>query len=279
MLLSPMVLATAFVIVSLGLLYFTRGSVRRPGSHGFYRFFAWECILGLVWLKLPAWGADLLAPHHLLAQVLLVTSVWLPLHAFRLLTPLGHPGEMRNDDALVGFEKTSKLVTVCVHCGSFSKCLAPGYRVGWVAGGRFAAKIEQMRLMYTLSPAIPSEAAIAAYLDGGGYDRHLRRMRAALAHYSVIAIKAVQTYFPAGTRLSVPQRGYFLWLELPESVDTIKLHALARECGISLAPGPLFSTHRRFRCCLRLNFDHGGDPRFEPAIKSVGQLATGLMQG
>lgn len=165
-----------------------------------------------------------------------------------------------------------------IHCGSFSKCLAPGYRVGWVAGGRFAAKIEQMRLMYTLSPAIPSEAAIAAYLDGGGYDRHLRRMRAALVRYSAIAMEAVHTHFPAGTCMSAPLGGYFLWLELPEGVDTIKLHALARERGISLAPGRLFSTDKRFTRCLRLNYGHGGDPRFEAAMQSVGQLATALIQ-
>jgi len=165
-----------------------------------------------------------------------------------------------------------------IHCGSFSKCLAPGYRVGWVAGGRFAAKIEQMRLMYTLSPAIPSEAAIAAYLDRGGYDRHLRRMRAALASYLTIALEAVRTDFPAGTRVSVPQGGYFLWLELPRNVDAIKLHALARERCISLAPGPLFSTHRRATHCLRLNYGHGGDPRFAMAMQTVGQLAKALME-
>ncbi|MET0542977.1 MAG: PLP-dependent aminotransferase family protein [Variovorax sp.] len=165
-----------------------------------------------------------------------------------------------------------------MHCGSFSKCLAPGYRVGWVAGGRFAAKIEQLRLMYTLSPAIPSEAAIAAYFDRGGYDRHLRRLRAALARYLVIAMDAVQTHFPAGTRMSAPQGGYFLWLELPERVDTIRLHGLARERGISLAPGPLFSTDIRATHCLRLNFGHGCDERFAPAMRTVGQLATAMMR-
>ena len=166
-----------------------------------------------------------------------------------------------------------------MHCGSFSKCLAPGYRVGWVAGGRFAAKIEQMRLMHTLSPAIPSEAAIAAYLDRGGYDRHLRRMRAALARYLAVAIEAVQRYFPIGTRIAAPQGGYFLWLELPERVDTIKLHALARENGISLAPGALFFSEPHSTHCLRLNYGHGCDPRFAPAMERVGQLATTLMNG
>jgi DNA-binding transcriptional MocR family regulator len=160
-----------------------------------------------------------------------------------------------------------------MHCGSFSKCLAPGYRVGWVAGGRFARKIEQLRLMYTLSPAIPSEAAIAAYLDQGGFDRHLRRMRSALISYQAIAVKAVQDHFPAGTRMAVPQGGYFLWLELPETVDTLELYVQARERRISLAPGPLFSADRRFTHCLRLNYGHGGDARFVPALRTVGELA------
>lgn len=160
-----------------------------------------------------------------------------------------------------------------MHCGSFSKCLAPGYRVGWVAGGRFARKIEQLRLMYTLSPSIPSEAAIAAYLNQGGFDRHLRRMRSALIGYQAIAVKAVQDHFPAGTRMAIPQGGYFLWLELPDTVDTLQLHLQARARHISLAPGPLFSTDRRFTHCLRLNYGHGGDARFVPALQTVGELA------
>lgn len=166
-----------------------------------------------------------------------------------------------------------------IHCGSFSKCLAPGYRVGWVAGGRFAARIEQMRLMYTLSPSIPSEAAIAAYLDRGGYDRHLRRLRAALERYRAMAMDAVRAHFPVGTRMAAPQGGYFLWLEMPESVDASRLHALARERGISLAPGALFSSTPRSAHCLRLNYGHACDPRFARAMQTVGQLAVGMTQG
>ncbi|PZQ77500.1 MAG: GntR family transcriptional regulator [Variovorax paradoxus] len=166
-----------------------------------------------------------------------------------------------------------------IHCGSFSKCLAPGYRVGWVAGGRFAARIEQMRLMYTLSPAIPSEAAIAAYLDAGGYDRHLRRMRAALLRYRAIAMEAVRLHFPVGTSMTAPQGGYFLWVEMPGSVDASRLHALARERGISLAPGALFSSDPRSAHCLRLNYGHAGDPRFAGAMQTVGRLAADMAQG
>jgi protein-S-isoprenylcysteine O-methyltransferase Ste14 len=123
MLLPAALCASVFVVVSSALLYLSREALRRPQSHGFYRFFAWECILGLIWINWPVWGADLLAPHHLVAQVLLLTSIWLPLHAFRLLRRLGHPGDARKDVALVGFERTNTLVTA----GAFRYIRHPMY--------------------------------------------------------------------------------------------------------------------------------------------------------
>ncbi len=100
-----------FVVVSSVLLYMSRGAITRPRSHGFYRFFAWECILLLIWINLPVWGDGPLGPMQLLALALLITSVLLPLHAFLLLSRKGDPSPARQDAALIGFERTSKLVT------------------------------------------------------------------------------------------------------------------------------------------------------------------------
>ncbi|WP_399683690.1 methyltransferase family protein [Xenophilus sp.] len=101
-----------FIAGTAALAYASRRPLRRPGSHGFYRFFAWECILGLVVLNLPVWHDDPLAPRQLLSWPLLVLSAWLPLHAVRRLRREGRPGAQRDDDpALYGFERTSALVT------------------------------------------------------------------------------------------------------------------------------------------------------------------------
>ncbi|MET0291883.1 MAG: PLP-dependent aminotransferase family protein [Steroidobacteraceae bacterium] len=161
-------------------------------------------------------------------------------------------------------------------CGSFSKCLSPGYRVGWVVGGRYAQALERAKIMTTLSTAVPSQQALTEYLAHGSYDRHLRSLRRTLARQADLAARLATRHFPAGTRLSAPQGGYFLWVEFPESVDTLKLHTLALEQGISTAPGRLFSAEPRFAHCMRLNFGHPRDARFEPALRTVGALATTL---
>lgn len=127
-----------------------------------------------------------------------------------------------------------------MHCGSFAKSLAPGYRIGWVAAGRFAQKIERLKLMTSLCASMPAQAAIADYLQHGGYDRHLRKLRYALEGQQANMLAAIARHFPAQTRVSQPSGGYFLWLELPEQMDALKLFHMALAQGISIAPGPIF---------------------------------------
>lgn len=159
-----------------------------------------------------------------------------------------------------------------MHCGSFSKSLAPGYRVGWVAGGRFAEQIDRLKLMTTLSPSVPAQAAIADYLQHGGYDRHLRRLRHALERQQGAMLASAARHFPASTRVTRPCGGYFLWFEFPERVDTLQVLQLALAQGISLAPGPIFSATRRFRHCARLNYGHPWEARSEQAMALLGRI-------
>ncbi|MBD1553894.1 GntR family transcriptional regulator MpaR [Pseudomonas typographi] len=159
-----------------------------------------------------------------------------------------------------------------MHCGSFSKSLAPGYRVGWVAAGRFAEKVSQLKLMTTLSPSVPAQAAIADYLQQGGYDRHLRKLRHQLQAQQAAMLASAARHFPASTKVTQPQGGYFLWFEFPEQVDALKLFRLALAHGISLAPGPIFSATRGFGHCARLNHGHPWGAQSEQAMAVLGQL-------
>ena len=162
-----------------------------------------------------------------------------------------------------------------MHVSSFSKCLAPGYRVGWVAGGRYAGRIQRQKLSTSLATTIPVQIALADYLKQGGYENHLRRLRQTLARQEVAFVELVERYFPPATRLARPGGGYFLWLELPAPTDALRLHQQALEQGISIAPGPIFSAKREFQRCIRLNFGHLEPARLETAVETLARLVAG----
>lgn len=163
-----------------------------------------------------------------------------------------------------------------LHCSSFSKCLAPGYRIGWVAAGRFATRLAQHKLMSSLATALPSQLAILDYLQERSFERHLRVLRHALARQQAAALRAVEQYFPAGTRVTRPQGGYFVWVELPPDIDALAMHRQAVERGIGVAPGHLFSADQRHRHHLRINHGYPGDPRTEASFRVLGALAHGM---
>ncbi|SDD66208.1 transcriptional regulator, GntR family [Ectopseudomonas chengduensis] len=164
-----------------------------------------------------------------------------------------------------------------MHCSSFSKSLAPGYRIGWVAGGRYAEQIARLKLMTTISPSVPAQAALADYLQHGGYDRHLRKLRHALEMQQSAMLASAARHFPANTRVTRPSGGYFLWFEFPERLDSLQLLRLALAQGISLAPGPIFSASQGFRHCARLNYGHPWNPSSEQAMEVLGRLVAGLL--
>jgi DNA-binding transcriptional MocR family regulator len=166
-----------------------------------------------------------------------------------------------------------------LHCGSFSKCLAPGYRLGWVAAGRFATDVQRRKITTSISTSIPIQDGIALLLRQDGYDAHLAKLRRTMAAQQVSLLNAIQKHFPAGYRVTRPAGGYFLWLELPRSVDTLEVHRLALDQGISVAPGPIFSPRREFRNCLRLNYGHPWSADFDRAIAKLGAIVRDQIDG
>jgi DNA-binding transcriptional MocR family regulator len=162
-----------------------------------------------------------------------------------------------------------------LHCGSFSKCLAPGYRVGWVAAGRFAKDVQRRKVMTSLATSIPVQDAIADLLPHESYDAHLKKLRRALASQQKSLLDAIRRHFPAGCRVTKPDGGYFVWLELPPGADSLELHRLAIDRGISIAPGPIFSPRREYRRCVRLNYGHPWSTELERAVRTLAQLAAG----
>ncbi|CAJ1877783.1 MULTISPECIES: aminotransferase-like domain-containing protein [Aeromonas] len=157
-------------------------------------------------------------------------------------------------------------------CSSFSKCLAPGFRVGWVVAGPHAKRVQRLQLMSTLSTNVPSQLALAEMLRQGGVDAHFRRLRHTLAQRQQQMRAALQRLLPDEVRISSPDGGYFLWLALPAPFDSRTLHAKALGSGFSVAPGALFSSQGQHNHCLRLNSSHPWSEQLEQALTRLAAL-------
>lgn len=181
-------------------------------------------------------------------------------------------GDLSFSDARPRAAKSFDGEGLVILCSSFSKTLAPGYRVGWVAPGRFHQAIRYQRMINTLAPASPTQMAVAEFLTSGGYERHLRRVRRIYEKQLGQMLQALEGHFPEGTRTTRPEGSFIFWVELPAGVDSLELFRKAREKGISIAPGPIFSNSGKYRNFLRLNAAHW-TPKVERALETVGSLA------
>lgn len=161
---------------------------------------------------------------------------------------------------------------IVMHCSSFSKCLAPGYRIGWIAAGKYSKAVERLKLTSSIAVSVPTQIAMSTYLGSGSYDRHLRKLRHTLMLLQQQYIERIEKYFPKGVELSPPQGGYFLWVKLPSGIDALKLHHEALKQSISLAPGPMFSASRDLSSYVRINCGHPINDAIENALKVLGAL-------
>ncbi len=159
-----------------------------------------------------------------------------------------------------------------LYCSSFSKTLAPGYRVGWIVPGRFQRQVEQLKALFNIATASPNQFAMAEFLGNGSYSHHLRVLRHVYARQTARMRASVLRYFPPGTRVSSPKGGYFLWVELPEGHDSLKLYEAAMGAGISISPGTIFTLDERFANCFRLNASFWSE-RMEETMERLGKMA------
>jgi DNA-binding transcriptional MocR family regulator len=157
-------------------------------------------------------------------------------------------------------------------CGSFSKTLAPGYRVGYIAAGRWHDRVLALKRSQSLANATLPVIAVADFLRNGGYDRYLRRLRRAYRDQVARMREAVASAFPEGVAIGRPQGGFVLWCEIP-GVDAMELFTRARAQGVSIAPGPMFAPQGGFASCIRLNCGYPWSDRIARSVRTLGTLA------
>ena len=180
MTISQVVRIILFIVLTAGLVYVSRAALKQSRAHGFWRFFAWEGILGLFLLNVEHWFDDPLSPRQLISWFCLIVSGFLVLHAVYILRRYGRPVEQRGDEALIAFEKTSQLVTR----GAFRYIRHPMYSsllflawgifckdASWAAGGLAVAATGLL-----IATARADEAECLRYF-GSGYLDYKKRTK------------------------------------------------------------------------------------------------------
>jgi len=163
-----------------------------------------------------------------------------------------------------------------IYCSSFSKTVAPGYRIGWIVTSRHMQKVLERKYAVTLCGPVLPQVALADFLNSGGYDSHLRRIRRVFQHNIAQMTRAIENSFPEGTKVTRPAGGFVLWLELPRPFNARELFGHALQKGICFAPGDVFSASGRYRNCLRLSCAHRWNARIEKGVATLGALASSI---
>lgn len=258
--------------------------------------------LGLKALQIPTDPTEglLLAPladaikQHQLAAVLASPTVQNPLGAsmpvarkqelVALLERAGIPlieddvygdlaGYGQRPPACKAFDQSGNVI----YCSSLSKTLAPGWRIGWIAAGRYHTQVMQARMAGDWAGVPLLEAAASDVLANGDYDRHLRRLKVRVAEGVRAVIERVEASFPPGARVTAPEAGFLLWVELPHPINALEVHRRALALGIGVSPGPLFSPGAELQNFLRLNCANEPTAHLLNAVDQIGAICHELL--
>ncbi|MFZ6008734.1 MAG: PLP-dependent aminotransferase family protein, partial [Bacteroidota bacterium] len=168
--------------------------------------------------------------------------------------------------------KTFDKKGLVLHCSSFSKSLAPGYRIGWAIPGRFKEKVLRLKRMHTVSTNTLTQAAVADFLAKGRFELHLRHLRKALHTQSLRYAQAISNYFPDDTCVTRPQGGFTFWIEMCNKLNGYKLHKRALKHHIGIAPGQIFSSQGGFENCFRISYSQPWNDKIDQGLLTLGKL-------
>ena len=157
-------------------------------------------------------------------------------------------------------------------CGGVSKTLAPGYRVGWIAPGKFKQAIIRQKNIHLISTPTLNQEAIANFMENDRYENHLRKLRQELYANSLHFAHSIMDYFPENTQIVTPQGGFMLWMELDKRIDTTELYYRAMRQKISIAPGRMFTLQDQYTHCMRLSYGQRWTPFLGERLQQLGDL-------
>lgn len=177
--------------------------------------------------------------------------------------------------SLKSFDKKDQVI----YCTSFSKALAPGFRVGWIIPPtKLFDRVEMLKFSLTVASNSASQMAIADHLKNNNYDRHLRKLRQTLQQHMYQYSQKILECFPEGTKITTPKGGCIIWVEFPKGVDSLELHQKALKHKISIIPGPVFSASGKYQNCIRINTGAEWNDNIVSALEKIGKLSKQMLK-
>ncbi|AIF69375.1 aminotransferase [Palaeococcus pacificus DY20341] len=166
-----------------------------------------------------------------------------------------------------------------IYLGTFSKIFAPGFRVAWIAAEpHFIRKLEIAKQGIDLCTNVFGQVIAAEYLKGGYLDKHIEKIRAFYKPKLEIMLDALEKYMPEGVKWTKPDGGMFVWVTVPEGIDTKEMFEKAVAKGVAYVPGEAFFADRGVKNTMRLNFTYVEDEKIVEGIKRLAEALKEAMK-
>ena len=160
-----------------------------------------------------------------------------------------------------------------LHLGSFSKIFAPGFRLGWIFGPQEVLdKIYVCKQALDLCPPVLNQYIAAEFMGGGALDRNLGKSIAYYRDKRDYMLSLLEKYMPSGVSWTHPEGGLFLFLTLPEGIDTVQLYDRALDAGVAYVAGSFFYIDGSRRNTMRLNFSFLDKSRMVEGVRLLASV-------
>lgn len=182
-------------------------------------------------------------------------------------------GELRYEGEFLPSLKSMDTKGIVTYMGSFSKVLSPGIRLGWLLASReLIEKYESAKECTDLQASTISQMVVDTYWENNDLDENIARLNDLYRGRRDLMLSLLASEFPAETTWTHPHGGLFLWVTLPESIDTTALLPAMVERGVAYIPGQSFFAAQNIRCCLRLNFSNASEEHLIQGMTAMGQF-------
>ena len=182
-------------------------------------------------------------------------------------------GELRFEGEYLPALKSMDTKGLVVFLGTFSKILAPGYRLGWVcADGEILQKYNFLAQAASLQASTEAQLVVSKFIDMYDLDEHVATIKECYRKRRDVMIQTMEREFPPEAKFTHPNGGLFTWVELPEYINT---NEMAKQClarNVAYVPGDGFFPDAGHNNCIRLNYSCMPEDKIEQGMTILGQV-------